>query len=124
MGTNNATNNELEFGITRQFWHDRILVNVNGYTDFGGGETTEQTGLEPSVSQSQSTDFSGNVSVEMKLNKQGTIKIKGFSRSNDGELTEKQENTQGVGFFFTKDFNSFKDWFKKEQEQLYIIYNV
>ncbi len=116
MGTNNATNNELEFGITRQFWHDRILVNVNGYTDFGGGETTEQAGLEPSDSQSQSTDFSGNVSVEMKLNKQGTIKVKGFSRSNDGVLTEKQENTQGVGFFFTKEFNSFKDLFKKEQE--------
>ena len=116
MGTNNATNNELEFGITRQFWHDRILVNVNGYTDFRGSETTAQSGLEPTVAQSQSSDFSGNVSVEMKLNKQGTIKVKGFSRSNDGVLTEKQENTQGVGFFFTKDFNSFKDLFKKEQE--------
>ena len=53
---------------------------------------------------------------QKKLNKQGTFKVKGFSRSNDAVLTEKQENTQGVSFFITKDFNSFKDLFRKEQE--------
>ncbi len=116
LGTNEAINNEFEFGITRQFWHDRILVNVNGYTDFGSRETAEVGGLGSTVNQSQTTDFSGNVSVEMKLNKQGTFKVKGFSRSNDAVLTEKQENTQGVSFFITKDFNSFKDLFRKEQE--------
>ena len=116
LGTNEAINNEFEFGITRQFWHDRILVNVNGYTDFGSRETAEVDGLGSTVNQSQITDFSGNVSVEMKLNKQGTFKVKGFSRSNDAVLTEKQENTQGVSFFITKDFNSFKDLFRKEQE--------
>ena len=36
-----------------------------------------------------------------------SIKVKGFSRSNEDELTEKQENTNGVGFFFTKDFSKF-----------------
>ena len=112
MGTDNVTNNEFEFGISRQFWNDRIMVNVNGYTDFGGTGETEQ-----SSDQNQTNDFSGNVSVEMKLNKKGTIKVKGFSRSNEDELSEKRENTNGVGFFFTKDFNTVKDLFRKNQEE-------
>ena len=112
MGTDNVTNNEFEFGISRQFWNDRIMVNVNGYTDFGGTGETEQ-----SSDQNQTNDFAGNVSVEMKLNKKGTIKVKGFSRSNEDELSEKRENTNGVGFFFTKDFNTLKDLFRKNQEE-------
>ena len=112
MGTDNVTNNEFEFGISRQFWNDRIMVNVNGYTDFGGTGETEQ-----STDQNQTNDFSGNVSVEMKLNKKGTFKVKGFSRSNEDELSEKRENTNGVGFFFTKDFNTVKDLFRKNQEE-------
>ncbi|MBQ4215802.1 MAG: translocation/assembly module TamB domain-containing protein, partial [Bacteroidales bacterium] len=111
MGTDNVTNNEFEFGISRQFWNDRIIVNVNGYTDFGETNSTESP-----TEQNQSNDFSGNVSVEMKLNKRGTIKVKGFSRSNDDELSERQENTNGIGFFFTKDFNTLRDLFKKEQQ--------
>lgn len=111
MGTDNVTNNEFEFGISRQFWNDRIIVNVNGYTDFGETNSTESP-----TEQNQSNDFSGNVSVEMKLNKRGTIKVKGFSRSNDDELSERQENTNGIGFFFTKDFNTLRDLFKKERQ--------
>lgn len=111
MGTDNVTNNEFEFGISRQFWNDRILVNVNGYTDFGEANSTESP-----TEQNQSNEFSGNVSVEMKLNKRGTFKVKGFSRSNDDELSERNENTNGIGFFFTKDFNTLRDLFRKEQQ--------
>lgn len=110
LGTDNTTSNEFEFGFSRQFWNDRILVNVNGYTDFGDNSSNDSP-----TDQNQTGDFSGNVSVEMKLNKKGTIKIKGFSRSNDNELSEHQENTNGVGFFFTKDFNTIRDLFRKEQ---------
>lgn len=108
MGTDELTSNEFEFDISRQFWNDRILVNVNGYTDFGGSS-------ESSQSNTQNSDFSKNVSVEMKLNKQGTIKIKGFSRSNEDELNEKKENTNGVGFFFTKDFDKIQDIFNRKK---------
>ncbi len=111
LGTDNTTNNEFEFGISRQFWNDRILVNVNGYTDFGGGTT----GADAASATAQSSDFSGNVSVEMKVNKKGTLKVKGFSRSNDDELSEKQENTNGLGFSFTKDFNTLREFFRKEK---------
>lgn len=112
MGTDNTTNNEFEFGISRQFWNDRILVNVNGYTDFGNGNGTESTSANM-----QSGEFSSNVSVEMKLNKQGTMRVKGFSRSNDDELSEKQENTNGIGFSLTKDFNTLKELFSRKKDE-------
>lgn len=108
MGTDELTSNEFEFDISRQFWNERILVNVNGYTDFGGNAETNQA-------TTQNSEFSKNVSVEMKLNKQGTIKIKGFSRSNEDELNEKKENTNGVGFFFTKDFDRIRDIFQRKE---------
>lgn len=111
IGTNSAINNEFEFGFSRQFWNDRILVNANGYTDFGNNSN------EPMDPSNQNTDFSGNVSVEMKLNKQGTFKVKGFSRSNDDVLTERQENTQGVGLFYTKDFNRLRELFRKQEKE-------
>ncbi|MCQ2960159.1 MAG: translocation/assembly module TamB domain-containing protein [Bacteroidales bacterium] len=110
MGTDNVTNSEFEFGVSRQFWNDRILVNVNGFTDFGGNGSNDAAD-----NQSQSGEFYGNVSVEMKVNKKGTLKVKGFSRSNDDELSEKQGNTNGVGFSFTKNFNTLKDLFRKEE---------
>lgn len=108
MATDELTSNEFEFDISRQFWNERILVNVNGYTDFGGNGENNQT-------NTQNSEFAKNVSVEMKLNKQGTIKIKGFSRSNEDELNEKKENTNGVGFFFTKDFDRIQDIFNRKK---------
>ena len=100
------TGNEFELELSTQLLNDRILVNVNGYTEFGNTPSA-QVG-------NQSNDFAGDVSVEVKINKEGTFKIKGFSRSNTDPLAENQANTQGVSLFFTREFNDLRQLLSKK----------
>jgi hypothetical protein len=111
MGVNyrpgdNVNPNEFELALSTQILNNRILLNVNGYTEFGNN-TDVQT-------KTQSNDFAGDVSVEVKINKQGTFRAKGFSRSNTDPLAENQGNTQGIGLFFTREFNDLHDLLRKK----------
>jgi len=98
---------EFEFAVSTQMLNNRILVNLNGTTEFGQAAS--------SSTNTQTNDFAGNISVEVKVNEDGTFRVKGFSRSNTDPLNENQGNTQGIGLFFTREFNYVKDFFKKRE---------
>lgn len=95
--------NEFELALSTQLLNNRILVNVNGYSEFG--QSTDQT-------KRQNSEIAGDVSVEIKLTKQGNFRLKAFSRNNNDPI-ENRGNTQGVSIFFTREFNTFRDFLKK-----------
>jgi hypothetical protein len=102
---------EFELELSRALFNNRVLVNVNGSSDFGGTAATTN----------QNSDFAGDVSVELKLNEQGTFRIKGFSRTNNNPLKETRDNTQGISLFYTKEFNTWREFFRRRkapQQQL------
>jgi hypothetical protein len=105
---NDFTSNELELALSTQMLNDRVLINLNGYTEFGQENPSGQA-----VDSKSNNDFSGDITVEVKLNKQGNLRLKGFSRSNDDPLDEKQGNTNGVGLFFSKEFDSLRKLFNR-----------
>ncbi|HPM13666.1 MAG TPA: translocation/assembly module TamB domain-containing protein, partial [Bacteroidales bacterium] len=96
--------NEFELALSTQLLNNRILVNVNGYSEFG--QSADQT-------KRQTTEIAGDVSVEIKLTKQGNFRLKAFSRNNTDPL-EDRGNSQGVSVYFTREFNTFKELFKKK----------
>ncbi|MDR0940970.1 MAG: translocation/assembly module TamB, partial [Bacteroidales bacterium] len=98
---------EFELELSRALFNNRVLVNVNSYSDFGGTAATTN----------QNSDFAGDVSVELKLNEQGTFRIKGFSRSNNNPLKETRDNTQGISLFYTKEFNTWREFFRRRKAQ-------
>jgi hypothetical protein len=106
--SDNANSSEFEFEVSRAFFNNRVLVNVNGSSGWGSSTDEAQTA-------NQSSDFAGDVSVELKVNKQGNIRLKGFSRSNNDPLKETRDNTQGISLFYTKEFNTWRDLFKRRK---------
>lgn len=89
---------EVELALSTQLLNDRVMINGN--VDVGGNSTAES-----------SSNIAGEFTVEVKLNKRGTIRLKGFNRSNEGTIKEfNAQYTQGVGIFYLVNFNTFKEF--------------
>ncbi|MBL7916829.1 MAG: translocation/assembly module TamB domain-containing protein, partial [Bacteroidia bacterium] len=60
-------------------------------------------------------NYIGDVNIEYKLSKDGRYKLKGFNRTNDNTqlVTSGGPYTQGVGFFFREEFDSFGELYKR-----------
>ena len=101
---------EFELELSRALFNNRLLVNVSGYSELGGNQNGTTT-------TNQNGDFAGDVSVELKLNEQGTFRIKGFSRSNNDPMRETRDNTQGISLFYTKEFNTWREFFQRRRAQ-------
>lgn len=102
---------ELEIGISKGFYDDRLIVN--GILDVpiagASGTTTEYT------------SFAGDVEILYKITKDGRIKVKAFNRNNQnnparGGGTNNDGNvayTQGIGIQYQKDFDAWGPFLKQ-----------
>ncbi len=86
---------EFEVALSTQILNDRVLINGN----VGYGENN----------MSNTNSMVGDIEVQLKVNKAGTFRLKGFSRINDEYETEYGPYTSGAGIFYTKDFDTFKE---------------
>jgi hypothetical protein len=109
---------ELEIGISKGFYDDRIIVN--GILDVPVAGTNNANAVP--------TEFAGDIEVLYKITKDGRIKVKAFNRNNQNNPARAiDENgntayTQGVGIQYQKDFEGWGPFlkrffsFKKEPE--------
>ena len=96
---NELTQSELEVALSTQILNDKVIINGN--VNMGGNVPT-------------ASGVAGDVSVELKLNQKGTIRLKGFNKTNDDLLLyQDAPYTQGMGIFYTESFNSIGEVFKK-----------
>ena len=96
-------NDEVELAISTELLNNRVVVNVNGYSQVKTANSTTTT---------DNSSLGGDVNIEVKLNKKGTLRAKGFTRTNNDNLNyEKKGDTQGVGLSYSQNFNSFGDLF-------------
>lgn len=93
-----VTPQEVEVALSTQLFNDRILID-------GNVGLTEQ--------QSAATNIVGNVDVQWKINKNGNLRLKGYNHANSEIDVDYGPYTQGVGIFYTEDFNTFGGLFKK-----------
>jgi len=89
---------ELEVALSTQLLNDRILINGN----LGVGQH-----------QSQTNNIVGDFEVQVKINKKGNLRIKGFTRANKDLDMEYGPYTNGAGIFFTDEFNTIGELFRK-----------
>lgn len=96
-----------EFGISKAFLDDRLLVSGS----FGVGTTKGENGAEDNIpSQNQ---FIGDVKVEYLLNEQGTFRMNVFNESNNNSILQNDARgqfTQGVGVSYKEDFHTLEDF--------------
>ncbi len=103
----NITSDEVELALSTQIWDERLTINGN--VGVGGGLRTgqEQTGTNSIV---------GDVEVEIKLNKKGSLKMKAYNKSNDVTAYDEAPYTQGIAIFLRKEFNAVLFRRKKKVE--------
>jgi hypothetical protein len=100
---------ELEVALSTQFFDNRLIIDGNV------GVLT--TGDENRTSQQQASNIVGDVNIEYKLTPDGRIRLRAFNRSNNiNTLEYYAPYTQGVGIFYTKEFDRFGDLFRRQSK--------
>lgn len=98
------TSDELEVAVSTQLLNDRITISANGNMDVGGNR---------GMTDSRKTNIAGDFDVEVKLNKQGSLKMKAYSHTDEKLLYNNTETIQGVGVSYQESFDTFRELLKK-----------
>lgn len=100
------TQQEVELALSTQLFDDRVRIESN--VGVGGGLANSQT--------KNSTNIVGDVNVEVKLTEDTRLRV--FNKSNQQDyFIHESPYTQGVGVFYRKEFDSFKDLFKRKKKK-------
>jgi hypothetical protein len=97
---NQLTNDEIELAMSTQIFNDRVTLNGNI-----GNNSNPQT--------TNNSQLVGDFDVNVKLIPNGKVQLKAYNRSNNNLIYETSPYTQGVGFSFTEEFNSFNNLLEK-----------
>lgn len=96
------TDDEIELALSTQMFNDRVTINGN-------------IGNNSNPNSANNSQLVGDFEVNVKLTPSGKIRFKAYNRSNNNLIYETAPYTQGVGFTFTENFNTFDDLLKKMQ---------
>ncbi len=95
---------ELEVALRTQLFDERVIIDGS-------------LGMTGDPSRQQTSNFVGDINVEVKLTADGKIRLKAFNRSNNMELlTVSSPYTQGVGLSYRKDFDSLGELFRRKRK--------
>ena len=94
-------NNLFDVALSTQLFNNRVIVNGTvGNRQLVGGATT--------------SEVAGDIDIEIKLNRSGSLRLNIFSHSAD-QLTYYLDNSQrnGAGITYQREFNTFADFFRE-----------
>ncbi len=86
---------ELELALSTQLLNDRLTIN---------GSVDMKTNAEAE----DATNILGNLDVDYKITPNGKLRARAYNRAND-EIVTYSPYTQGIGMFFTEEFDSLND---------------
>ncbi|MFZ4401275.1 MAG: translocation/assembly module TamB domain-containing protein [Bacteroidales bacterium] len=97
---------ELQLALSTQIFNDR--VSIDGNLGVGGELKTASANQTTKTS----SNIVGDVNVEYKITEDGRFRMKVFNRANTNEFMNTiSPYTQGVGFFYRREFDSIKELF-------------
>ncbi len=103
-----VTSEQVEVALSTQLLNDR--VSINGNIDFNtqNGAPTQN-----------SSNIVGDFQVDVKITKNGKLRVKAFTRANDNYLYETAPYTSGIGIFYREEFSSWDKLFKGYWQKLF-----
>lgn len=102
------TTDELEVALSTQILNDRVTINGN----FGVGGNSQNT-------TNSTSGIAGNVDINVKINKSGSLQMKGYTKSNNDVVYNTSPTTQGVGIFYTDNFDTFGELLNKYWHKIF-----
>lgn len=107
---NELSTQEVEVALSTQLWNDRVLIDGNvGMKDTQSAQNTTST--------QNTNSIVGEVNVEVKITPDGRFRAKAFNKSNNNDLYKNYSPyTQGVGIFYTQEFNKLIELFPSREK--------
>lgn len=103
----NITSDEIELALSTQLLNDRVTLTANGNMDVGNTKSVTSN-------STNSSNIAGDFDVDVKLNKQGTLKLKAYSHTDEKIIYKNNTETiQGVGISYQETFDTFKELLHK-----------
>lgn len=97
--------NQVEVALSTQILDERVTIHTN--VDVSGSNS------QGTAQGTNTNSIAGEFDLEVKLTNDGKLRVKAFNHSNDDRLYKTSPYTQGVGFVFGEDFNTFADLKKR-----------
>ena len=98
---------QVEIGVKKQLFNERLSVQLGGTVDVEGDQ----------AKQNSASDITSDVTVEYKLNKDGSFRMKGFRHNQYEGAIEGQLVETGVGVVYVRDFNQWNRLFKSRRNR-------
>ncbi len=95
---------QLELGVSKNFFNDRVVVKVAGNIDLEGSNAY----------RNNVSDFAGDIRIEYKLTEDGRFRLVGFRETNYDDLLQGEIVKTGGGFIYVKNYNAFRELFRKD----------
>lgn len=102
----NITTDEIELALSTQLLNDRVTLSANGNMDVGNNKNVTS-------GSTRSNNIVGDFDVDVKLNKQGTLKLKAYSHTDEKIIYNATETIQGVGISYQEAFDTFRELLHK-----------
>lgn len=101
--TEGGSDMEMSLSLSRSFFNDRLIFS----SDFGYQNNANTNGED---------ELTKNFDLEYKLNKSGTLRLKGYSHTNT-EFYRLGTSTEGLGFMVTKEAETFRDLLRIKKQK-------
>jgi hypothetical protein len=96
---------QVEIGLKKQLFNERLSVQIGGTVDVEGEKAKHNS----------TSDLASDLTLEYKLNKDGSLRLKGFRHDQYEGALEGQLVETGVGVVYVRDFNRWKRLFKTQR---------
>ena len=96
---------QFDLALKQKLFDDALTIKV------GGTYSYETTGNNPN------NNLAGDFEVEYKITPDGRIRVKAFRRSDFDAVASKNDTRTGLGLFYTKDFDSFRELFGNRKKE-------
>jgi hypothetical protein len=98
---------QVEIGVKKQLFDERLSVQLGGSIDVEGERAR----------QNQATDIASDVQIEYRLTKDGRYRLKAFRHNQYEGAIEGQLVETGIGFVYVRDFNRWKNFFRRPRNE-------
>jgi hypothetical protein len=96
---------QVEVGLKKELFDNRLTVEIGGSVDVEGEK----------AKQNSAGNIAGDVTVEYKLTEDGRYRLKGFRNNQYEGVIEGQLVETGVGVVYVRDFNWWRELFRKPE---------
>ena len=105
VSSSGAATTDYSFQFSKRFFNNRLKIEIGGLVSTGASV------------QGQKQSFFDNVSMEYRLNQEGTKNLKLFYKQNSYDWLEGYTSEYGGGFVWRKKFDSWRNLFRSNTPQ-------